>query len=152
SAAGDSYSTNEDTPLVVPAPGVLGNDTDVDGDAMSAILVAGPSHGTLTLSSDGSFTYTPSPNFNGSDSFTYKVSDGTLESDPATVAITVSPVDDAPQAVDDHYGMNEDGTLAIAAPGLLANDLDVDSSTLTVLLVGAPAHGTLTLNPDGSFT
>ena len=125
------------------------------GDSLSGaatILVSGPASGTLTLNPDGSFTYQPGPDFNGTDSFTYKASDGTDESAPATVTIDVSPVDDAPQAVDDHYGMNEDGTLAIAAPGLLSNDLDVDNSTLTVLLVSGPAHGVLTLNPDGGFS
>ena len=151
-AINDSYAVNEDTLLSIGAPGVLGNDTDTENNTLAAILVSGPASGTLTLNPDGSFTYQPGPDFNGTDSFTYKASDGTDESAPATVTIDVSPVDDAPQAVDDHYGMNEDGTLAIAAPGLLSNDLDVDNSTLTVLLVSGPAHGVLTLNPDGGFS
>jgi VCBS repeat-containing protein len=151
-AVDDSYAVNEDTLLTISAPGVLGNDTDTENSALTAILVNGPASGTLTLNPDGSFSYQPGPDFNGTDSFTYKSSDGSLESAPATVTILVTPVDDAPLAVDDHYGMNEDGTLAIAAPGLLANDLDVDSSSLMVQLASAPAHGTLTLNPDGSFS
>ena len=61
----------------VPAPGVLGNDTDVEGDPLTAIKVSDPLHGTLTLNADGSFTYTPNGNFNGNDSFTYKANDGT---------------------------------------------------------------------------
>ena len=67
-AVTNSYSTNEDTPLIVNAPGVLGNDSDVDSGTLTAVLVAGPSHGTLTLNNNGSFTYTPAANYNGSDS------------------------------------------------------------------------------------
>src|SRR5439155_1283209 len=57
-AVPDSYSTNEDTTVSVPPPGVLANDTDADGDALTAVLVTGPMHGTLTLNANGSFTYT----------------------------------------------------------------------------------------------
>ena len=70
----------------------------------------------------------------------------------ATVEITVNAVNDAPVAGDDSYSTAEDTAITIAAPGVLANDTDVDSTALTAALVGAPAHGTLTLNPDGSFT
>ncbi|NOG48614.1 MAG: cadherin-like domain-containing protein [Chloroflexi bacterium] len=81
----DAYATDEDTALNVAAPGVLTNDTDVDGDTLTAVLVVGPTNGTLTLSNDGSFIYTPNAGFNGSDSFTYRASDGTLLSNIATV-------------------------------------------------------------------
>src|SRR5439155_26212835 len=74
--ADDNYTTPEDTTLPVTAPGVLANDTDVDGDPLTAILVTGPAHGTLNLNNDGSFTYTPALNYNGPDSFTYKANDG----------------------------------------------------------------------------
>src|SRR5262249_37363563 len=63
-AGNDSYTTAEDTQLSIAAPGVLGNDTDVDGDALSPILVSGPAHGALALSTNGSFTYTPAANYN----------------------------------------------------------------------------------------
>ena len=76
----DAYSTAEDTTLVA-APGVLANDSDPDHNPLSAVLVAGPSHGTVSLNPDGSFTYTPATNHTGSDSFTYQASDGTLASD-----------------------------------------------------------------------
>ena len=77
-AADDAYTTAEDTALTVAAPGVLGNDTDPDGNtADRRAVVAGPSHGTLTLNANGSFTYTPAANYNGTDSFTYRASDGT---------------------------------------------------------------------------
>ena len=78
---------------------MLGNDTDVDGDTLTAVAAsAGPAHGTLTLNADGSFTYTPAANYNGTDSFTYKANDGTADSNVATVTITVDAVNDAPVA------------------------------------------------------
>ena len=77
-AGGDSYRTNEDTQLAVAAPGVLGNDSDPDGGAISALLVAGPAHASsFTLNADGSFEYTPVPDYNGPDSFKYEAGDGT---------------------------------------------------------------------------
>ena len=69
-SADDTYATDEDTALTIAAPGVLANDSDLDGDALTATVVTGPSHGTLTLNSDGSFTYTPAVNYHGPDSFT----------------------------------------------------------------------------------
>ena len=95
-AVNDAYSTNEDAALVVAAPGVLANDSDVDSGTLTAVLVSGPSHGTLTLNANGSFSYTPALNFNGTDTFTYKANDGTLESNTATVTIAVTAVNDAP--------------------------------------------------------
>ena len=90
----DLYNVNENGNLVVAAlDGVLTNDTDSENDPMTAILVNGPAYGDLNLDEDGSFTYTPSPNFHGTDTFTYKASDGTAESDPATVTITVIPIE-----------------------------------------------------------
>src|SRR5213075_2306590 len=148
----DSYTTPEDTQLTVAAPGVLANDSDVDGDALSAVLVNGPSHGTLTLNSDGSLVYMPSLNFNGIDSFTYRASDGQAQSGIATVTITVTPINDAPVAAnDDSYTTPEDTQLTVAAPGVLANDSDVDADALSAVLATGPSHGTLTLNSDGSL-
>jgi VCBS repeat-containing protein len=94
----DLYSTNEDTVLTVAAPGVLANDTDADGDPLSAALESAPSHGTVTLNADGSFAYTPAPDYNGSDSFTYVANDGFANSNVATVTIDVSSVNDVPTA------------------------------------------------------
>lgn len=88
-AVGDTYTTSEDTPLTVPAPGVLGNDT---GGPLTATLGAGPANGTVTLNADGSFTYTPALNFAGPDTFTYTASNGPTTSAPATVTITVGPI------------------------------------------------------------
>src|SRR5204862_69845 len=90
-----------DTPLNVSSPGVLTNDTDVDGNSLTAVQVAAPSHGTLTLNSNGSFTYTPDLNYNGPDSFSYKANDGQTDSNVATVSITIRPVNDRPVAGND---------------------------------------------------
>ena len=96
------------TPLNVPAPGVLGSDTDVDGDTLTAVLVADVANGTLTLNANGSFDYLPDLNFNGSDSFTYKANDGALNSNIATVTITVNAVNDAPVCLDVSITTDED--------------------------------------------
>jgi uncharacterized repeat protein (TIGR01451 family) len=128
--------------------GVLLNDQETDGDLLSAALVSGPSHGFLSLNSDGSFAYTPVANFTGTDTFTYKANDGTTDSNIATVTITV---DHVPVAVNDSYLTPQNTPLNVAAPGVLGNDTDSDSHTLTALLAQGPTHGSLTLNPDGSF-
>jgi ELWxxDGT repeat protein/VCBS repeat-containing protein len=132
--------------------GVLGNDSDPDSVTLTAQLVNGPSHGTLTLNPDGTFEYTPTTGFAGTDTFTYQASDGTYLSNIATVTITVTAVNDPPVADDDSYSTEEDTPLIVAGPGVLANDTDVDGDTLTAVLVSGPANGVLTLNADGSFT
>ena len=151
-AAGDAFSTAEDTVLTVAAPGVLGNDSDPDGDPLTAVLVSGPSHGSLTLNANGSFSYTPAANFTGTDSFTYRASDGTLTSNVATVTLTVTAVNDAPAAAGDAYSTAEDTVLTVAAPGVLGNDTDLDGGPLTAVLGSGPSHGSLTLNANGSFS
>jgi len=150
-AGDDAYSVDEDEVLTVAVPGVLGNDTDPDGDALTAILVSGPSNGTLTLNADGSFVYTPDADSSGTDGFTYKANDGAADSNIATVTITVNPVNDAPVAVDDAYAAAQNATLPVAAPGVLANDTDPDGDALTAILVSGASNGTLTLNADGSL-
>jgi VCBS repeat-containing protein len=88
-ALGDAYGTDQDNTLDVPAPGILANDIDPDGDALTAVLQNDASHGTLALSADGSFTYTPVPGYYGSDNFTYTASDGAADSQLATVSLAV---------------------------------------------------------------
>jgi hypothetical protein len=88
-ATPDTYSVNQDTTLTVAAPGVLGNDTDPDGDVLHAVLVTNAANGNVVLNDDGSFTYTPNPRFACSDSFTYKANDGSLDSNIVTVTINV---------------------------------------------------------------
>jgi VCBS repeat-containing protein len=95
-ATADRYSTGEDKPLNVSAPGLLANDSDIDRDLLAAKLVAGPAHGRVTMNADGSFEYVPDRDYNGSDSFSYHAKDGHLASDEATVTIEVAAVDDPP--------------------------------------------------------
>jgi len=151
-ATNDNYITNEDTPLALAAPGVLGNDSDPENATLTALIVSNPAHGTVTLNADGSFSYTPAANYNGADSFTYMANDGTGDSNVATVSLTVNAVNDAPVATNDSYSTNEDTVLTVAAPGVLGNDSDVEGSALTASVVIGPNHGTTTLNTDGSFT
>ena len=141
----------EDGSLWVGSLGVLGNDTDVDHDALNVSAHTDPSHGSLSLAPDGSFVYVPNPNWHGTDSFTYTATDGLLFS-TATVSLTVDPVNDVPVAVADSYTTAEDTVLTIAAPGVLANDSDVvEGSDLNVSAYTQPGHGSVTLAADGSF-
>ncbi|MCA9175933.1 MAG: tandem-95 repeat protein [Planctomycetales bacterium] len=147
----DTFQTNEGEPLVVLAAGVLANDADPELDPLSAAIVSAPSHGVVTLNSDGSFEYVPVASFVGADSFTYVASDGLLDSNVATVTINVNPILHAPVAGDDDYAIDEDGVLSVPAPGVLSNDSDLDGDALTAVLVSNPANGVLTFGPDGAF-
>ena len=152
-ATNDGYATGEDTPLTVTAPGVLGNDSDIDGQALTATKVGDPSHGTVTVASNGGFTYTPVANYNGLDSFTYKANDGSADSGLAIVTIGVAAANDAPTATNDNHATGEDTPLAVSAPGILGNDTDVDANPLTATLGTGPSHAAaFSLNPDGSFS
>ncbi len=146
-AADVSTTTAEDTPL----NGTLVA-TDVDGDTLTFTKATDPTHGTVTVNTDGTYTYTPDANYFGPDSFTYTVSDGNGGMVTKTVSIDVTSVNDVPVANNDAYTLNEDTILNLPAPGVLANDCDIDGDPLTVALVTGPTHGTLTLNADGSFT
>ena len=125
---------------------MLANDSlrfDEFGDPSETLTIIGVTqgaHGTVAFTPTG-LTYTPNPNYAGPDSFTYTVSDGNGGTDTATVTITVSPVNDAPTAVNDAYAVDEDAVLTVAAPGVLANDADVEGSALSAILVSGPAHG-----------
>jgi FtsP/CotA-like multicopper oxidase with cupredoxin domain len=149
-ADNDAYATNEDVQLIVAAPGVL----DGDDPGTTASLLSGPSHGTLSLLADGSFTYTPQANYNGADSFSYRAVTvvGGVPSLPATVSLTVNPVNDAPVAAGDAYSVAAGTILNAAAPGVLGNDSDMDGDGLTAVPVSGPASGSLVLNADGSFS
>ncbi len=143
------YAVNENRALSVSASsGVLAGAGDPDGDKLTASLVAGPAHGSLQLSSDGSFVYTPAANYFGLDQFTYLASDGTLASNVATASIVVNA---PPTAVNQSYVTAEGQVLVTPAPGLLAGSGDPDGDKLTASLVAGPAHGSVTLNGDGSF-
>ena len=127
---------------------VVANDTDVDGDSLSARVVTGPRSGSVVRNADGSFSYTANSGFTGTDTFTYKVNDGKLDSNLATVTITVV-ANKAPIAVNDKFTTAEDTALKI---DLLANDTDANGDRLTTKLVTGPAHGKLTQNVDGTWT
>ena len=88
-ANNDAYTMLQNTALAVAAPGVLSNDTDADGNSLTAVLVSGPAYGSLTLTNNGGFSYTPTAGFAGTDSFTYKANDGLSNSANATVTISV---------------------------------------------------------------
>jgi VCBS repeat-containing protein len=127
---------------------VLANDSDPDGQTLTAQLVSGPASGVLSLSPDGSFTYTPVAGFSGTATFTYRTSDGALTSPAVTVSILVNS---RPIAVPEVYAATEDFTLNVPANGVLANDSDPDNEAITAVLVANAAHGVVTLNPNGSF-
>ena len=145
-AVADGATTAEDTALVVAAPRLRSNDTDVDTALASLVasVVSQPAHGTAIVNGNGSYTYTPTLNYNGPDNFTYRVFDGAAFSSAVTVTLTVTPVNDAPVGGSDAYSANEDVPLVVAAgSGVLADDTDVDSASLTAALVAGPSHGTL---------
>jgi hypothetical protein len=144
-AVADSYALDEDSLLSVDAPGLLENDTDADGDALSLMLVSGPTQGKLAEQSDGSFVYTPAPNLHGSDSFIYQANDGSANSNNGVVTLTINPVNDAPSALAEAFSVGAGERLSLAAPGVLANDTDIEDDPLVALLVTAPEHGALSL-------
>ena len=154
----DEYQVNEDTLLVVTSEnGLLNNDFDDDHpdtklSELTVSLEQAGAHGTLALSDDGSFSYGPNENFNGLDSFQYRVTDPDGNSTTAVVSITVHPVNDLPIAVDDEAIITS-STYLEEAPGLLANVTDVDGDTLSISLdlERLPRFGSVQVNEDGSF-
>lgn len=159
----DAFVTLEDTPLVVAAAGVLGNDLKGGwlqaSQTRQAVITTSPTNGTLILNVDGSLTYTPKVNINGADSFTYQttsvdtVTGAVLASSvPALVTLNITAVNDAPLSSNDTYSMLANRVLTIAAAGVLANDRDAEGSPMTAMQVSAPAHGGLAFNANGSFS
>lgn len=147
-AVNDLFATAEEAPLTISAPGVLGNDT---GTALTAIQVSGASQGTVALSGDGSFTYTPPVDYNGTASFAYTATDGALTSNVAYVSVDVTPVNDAPITVADSFNGPIDTTLNVQPPGVLANDTDVDGDTLRAMIDTGTSNGTVQLWKGGAF-
>ena len=150
----NTYSTDPEVNLTIPAPGVLGNDSDVDGNPLTASLVSGLSPagaGALVLNADGSFTYAPAIGFSGTATFVYRANDGLVNSGNTTVTLRING---RPVANDDAYSATEDTPLSIAAPGVLADDTDPESDPLSAILVAGPAAntGAITLDANGSFT
>lgn len=158
-ATNDLYTTPTSTTLDVPqVHGVLANDSDADGDVLTAVLVADVFNGALTLNADGSFVYTPNTGFSGNDVFTYQANDGSGNSNTATVVISVDqstpdPTNQPPVAVNDAYATSLNVWMdVIQTQGVLANDTDADGNNLMAVLVSNVYNGTLTLSTDGSFT
>ncbi len=150
-AIDDAFIVNEGGILVKSNGETLANDSDPDGDTLSGMIVNGPSFGQLNWSTDGSFVYVHDGSETTLDSFQYRVSDGRGGFDVATVTITINPVNDAPVANDDVIAAGETQSVLINPGDLLANDSDVDSTNLAVVVVANPSTGQLIQQPDGSL-
>jgi VCBS repeat-containing protein len=141
----DAVTTSEDTAV---SGNVLANDTDGDADTLTATVGASPSHGTLYFNPNGTFTYTPASNYNGSDSFTYTASDGHGHTDSATVHLNMTPGNDAPVG----YGKNVIGTRKKGFAGVIASFADLDTTSVAQTRVtiqwgdGRNSDGTIVYN------
>lgn len=152
-ASDDAYSTPMGTTLTVPSPGVLGNDSDPDGDPLKVQGHQTPWHGWLALEADGTMTYTPKPGFAGTDTFSYGAFDGELYS-WAEITVEVTPVagsNTAPAAEDDEFTAVAGTPLVIGDLGLLANDSDADGDPIGITAITqSPVFGSIDLAADGS--
>jgi serine protease AprX len=153
----DSYSVAQGATLNSAAPGVLANDSDPDGNAITAVLKSAPAHGSLTLNANGAFVYTPTAGYAGADSFTYAATDGTLTGNTASVALTVVAANKAPVANNDSYNVAQwrSGTYTPQVLTVLANDTDSDGSlnVATVKIVSSPNKGgKATANANGTVS
>ena len=137
----DGYGENQNNVIIVAAPGVLENDTDPNTDLLTSVLDANPSHGTVNLLPDGGFTYLPQEGFSGKDTFTYHAHDGELDSDTATVTLTING---PPVAVNDSVITGMDGPVTIAVLGNDTDDGPLDPGTAT--LERAPTNGTASVD------
>ena len=142
----DLITTAEDVAVSIQA---LVNDTDAEGDELVILFIGTPAHGTVTLQQDRSILYTPNANFNGVDAFIYAASDGNGGIDQAQITVTVSPLNDAPNAVDDEY-QTFIGTPITFNP--LANDEEYDGDSITIVSVTSPSKGSTLLNADNTIT
>lgn len=165
-ALADADSTPAGTALTRAAPGLLANDTDPDGDTLTAGDATWPAHGSLSLAPDGSFTYTPNAGYTGTDSFSYRASDGLLSSDPATVTISVTPVTDIVTITTATYARrtntlkveattSQPGTgtaLTVVGYGGMTYSAKTKKYTFQAPLASAPATVTVTSSLGGSAT
>ena len=149
--APDVATTAEDRPVTVD---VLRNDADPEGGLPALVAVTQPANGVARANRDGTVTYTPEADFNGSDFFTYSAHARNGRVASAQVAVQVQAVNDAPVAADDVFAATGGEPLEVRAPGLLENDRDRDGDRLTAALGTAPpaSEGAVVVRPDGSFT
>jgi gliding motility-associated-like protein len=149
----DTPVANDDNPAVdedgTLNSDVSSNDTGLEDTPVTFTLISDVSNGTLVLNNDGTYSYTPAAGFNGNDSFVYEVCDNNGDCNQATVNITVNPVDDTPVANDDAASVDQDGTLN---DNVATNDTDLEDSPVTYTEISGVSNGSLTLNPDGSYT
>lgn len=149
----DSYLTDENVQVNVSAPGLLGNDTDVDSTTLQAQPTA-PGHGEVVIQANGAFSYVPAVNYRGIDTFEYRAVD---EQGGATTATATVIVTQPPTATNDVYLVDQD-TPFVRRPtsredGLVANDHDApENDELTAVLSREPDHGVFVLQPDGRFS
>jgi hypothetical protein len=139
-AVDDSATTAEDTPIVL---NLVANDTDVDSTTLAVVSLTAPLHGSAVVNADGTVTYTPFANFFGTDGFDYTLSDGHGGQDVGSVSVSITAVNDPPQAVDDTAELAEDGSVLI---DVRANDSDPDGDALKLTAVSAPVHGTAVID------
>jgi hypothetical protein len=134
-AADETYEVAEDGYLDVVAPGVLLNDTDIPADPLSGALVTGPAYGALHFNSDGSFSYEPDQNFNGTDHFVYMADDGDGGTATATVTITVWPVNDLPtlDPIDDLAVLEDSLEVVVPLTGISPGQGDTEPVRITAL-------------------
>jgi large repetitive protein len=143
-AVDDAGSTNEDTPVIIS---LLANDSDLDGDALT-VIAATSANGTVVINPDGSITFTPNENFNGTATINYTISDGQGGTDTAITNVIVRPVNDSPVASNDSAATQEDTPITLNP---LGNDSDVDGDPLSLTSAASP-DGQVTINPDGTIT
>ncbi len=151
-AEDDEYTLEEGATL--EASSVLANDEDPDGQTLQSTLLTPPSHGSLVLRLDGTFTYQHDDTETPTDSFTYEACDNLGACDSATVTLGIDLIDESPIAVNDSYAVVEGTALNATSRPLTANDIEPDGEQLIVTTtpVTPPATGSLTLNADGTFT
>ncbi|MBN1994744.1 MAG: tandem-95 repeat protein [Anaerolineae bacterium] len=145
-AVDDAIATPKNTPVII---NVLNNDSDPDGNPLTIDSLTQPAKGTAVNNGDGTITYTPKNNNVGSYQFTYTISDGHGGTAAATVTVTVGGTNAPPVAVDDSASTEEDTSVTI---DVLGNDSDPDGDTLIVDSVGAPGHGSVVNNGNGTIT
>jgi large repetitive protein len=145
-AVGDAGTLDEDTSISLS---VLENDSDADGDPISVVSVGPPENGSAEILPDGQISYIPDPDFHGSDSFVYQISDGRTSAVEALITVDVLPIQDPPVAVADSAATAEEVPVTFA---VIANDFDVDGDDISLVTLGAPSGGEAVPAGNGSVT